>query len=577
MDTSLYLETLERPSSSPYIISKEVLYCVDQNGSAYNGQITLDTSIIGNSLKWASYREAYLEIPYIITLKSSADIDAAGIVNSFVVGLKNGNHQVLDSIQVIFNNNTVVQSTPFTNIYVGYKLMSTFSADDVYKNGPTIGFCPDTAGSFTYSAGASVYGEGLANNVVSDDSYFGVGIPTYPGEANTGASRLTKVNTGFLQRLKYNGYPLMSGVAMGYGGLDILNTTALANTVARSYLSRNGSADAARVWQWNLLLTVRLKDICDFFDKIPLVKGSFMRFIINYNAAEVAITNTLTAGDIEAEPPTADTVTMIRASAVQMKSGRTCPFMIAAGSTGNPSSSIPTGTLTIASGIGTQYVTNAFEQMILPSVRLNVPSYVLSPEYEAELLRMMPTRKVKYNDIFNYPILAVSAGGTFNAILTNGLANPVEVVVVPVLNNVAGNAATASLTPYQSPFDTCPATTTPCAYISNFNILVSGKNVFQQNFNYTYETYINELSSFGAINGNLDTGLTSGLINKFDFENGYGYHVANLSRFPKTSIGVPQSVSVVGTNNTSKIMDYMTFIVFEREIEINMVTGGLLM
>jgi hypothetical protein len=77
----------------------------------------------------------------------------------------------------------------------------------------------------------------------------------------------------------------------GFGGNPEINTAALANQIGKNYQTDNGVAAAGRVWQWNIMATIRLKDIADFFDKIPLVKGAFMRFTINYNTAAATVTS----------------------------------------------------------------------------------------------------------------------------------------------------------------------------------------------------------------------------------------------------------------------------------------------
>ena len=195
MDSFLYDETIESNDVVEQMINKQVLYVLDQNGGSYNGQIQFDTSTLSNSGRWLAYSEGYLEVPFQITLKSTTDLTAANAyVNGFMVGLKNGYHQLIDSIQGDYNNKNVVQLQPFTNFFVSYKLMSTFSADDLRKYGPSIGFWPDGPASMSFSAGASANGDGTSNNVAN---------PVASINYNT---QLETYNLGFLKRLQSTSY-----------------------------------------------------------------------------------------------------------------------------------------------------------------------------------------------------------------------------------------------------------------------------------------------------------------------------------------------------------------------------------
>jgi hypothetical protein len=573
MDKTLFDESTEQPMPARYMKDKEVLYVQDQNGGSYNGQITLDTSILANSGKWCDYSSAHLEIPFKIVLRSDQDvkgappapIDLAGIVNSFSLGLKNGHYQLIDSIQVDYNNSNVVQLQPYTNFYVNYKVLSSWSQDDLNKHGDTCGVAPDTPDSFTRSAGAGRDGDGICNNrptpVVAD----------FPWGAAQGPK--DRGNTGFYQRLSnsatagtaFNEFTLGGVHTMGNTNALISNKLDATNTTK---FSDNAAAAGARVWQWDITATIRLKDVADFFDKVPLVKGAFFRFTINYNSIDATFTSAAAAA-----------VTLLQASLTQ-KSGRTNPVMLSSGDAAEPNQLLLDGTHNIWSGIGT--LNPQVGSSPLTSVRLYVPCYELDEMKEKELLSV-GQRRVRYEDIYNFNISGIGSvgadgtggGSSFNQILTNGIANPKCLVVIPQINGAANNNATATLIPYQSLFDSAPGTTCPYASITNFNVQVSGKNVFQQDFNYDFEAFQNELQSLNALNGGVTTSLTSGLISKRMFQSGYRYYVADLSRGPLSDRDIPKSVVVKGTNNTGVAMDYICFIVFEREVIIDMVSGGL--
>ena len=232
-------------------MTKEVVYVIDQKTGSYNGQIQIETSPLSNSGKWASYSEAYIEIPLVVGLKSSVDITAYAGPNGFMVGLKNGYHQLIDSIQVDYNSTNVVQLTSFTNFYVSNKLTTTFSQDDVFKYGSAINFFPDSATSFQYGTGTSVNGNGVTNNVVYPLSAVTYATVGFKGET---------FNSGLLKRLQNNGYD----PASGFGGSYAFYTSPA--STGKAYFTNNGGAGAARIYYNNILAKIRLKDVCDFFD-----------------------------------------------------------------------------------------------------------------------------------------------------------------------------------------------------------------------------------------------------------------------------------------------------------------------
>lgn len=554
LDQTLFDETIMTNIDGKPIIDKEMLYVLDQNGGSYNGQIQIDTSSLSNSGKWLSFSEAYLEIPFVITLKSAVNASASAI-NAFMIGLKNGNHHLIDSIQVDYNNTNVVQLMPYTNFYVGYKLMTSFSKDDLTKWGTDINFYPDTAGSFNFSNVANANGDGISNNVVNPAT-----APDYSSGSRDA------YNDGFYQRLKNTSFQITTNPAIAsWGNLDITTTVAQLNTAAKSYMTDNATATAGSIWQWNILATIPLKYMCDFFAKMPLVKGGFLRFTINYNAFTTTIT-------------TAANSLVLTANGLTANSGRTNPIMISSAAANNPGVGLGTaaGAYTISCGITT--CTNKFNNSSLPSCRLYCPSYTLDPKHEEELITLKPTKEIIYTDIYNFNITNTGAGGTFNQILTNGIVNPQKLIVIPQLTATQANVgwANANTNPeYQSPFSSSPGTTCPLACITQFNCQIGGRNVFQQNFQYDFEEFRNELASSNAIEGAICTGLTSGLISKYDYDNGYRYYVVDLARRVKAEDIVPKSVTVQGTNNTSVIMDYICFIEFQRKIRINMLDGSL--
>lgn len=563
-DQFLFEETVDPQESQPVATDKRLYYIQDQNGGAYNGQIQFDTSTLANSGQWLAYSEAVLEIPFTITYQSSANLagGADSYVKSFMAGLKNGYYQIIDSIQVDYNNSNVVQLQPFTNFFVQYKLMSSMGPSDLKKWGSTLNFAPDDIAA-SYATAAANNGDGVSNNVITN--------PTDNNAVVYNANLYyDQVNSGYRQRVINTGFPASSdaNATIGYGNLGTFlgpaaSAAAAGNCaqVGKNFFNDNGGVDAARIWSWNIVATIRLKDLADFFDKLPLVRGAFMRITINYNSCSSTATFTTNAN--------ATLRTWVSVSHIQ-RSGRTNPVMLTSAARYHPVNLTAT---THTATVGSQVAPNP----LLSAARLYVNAYTLNTVYTRDILTVKPKREVKYLDIYNYVVSGIAAGGQINAILTNGIVNPKYVVIIPQLTGQAANTGLAiNVNPYQSLFDSSPGTTCPLALLGQFNIQVAGANMYQSSLRYDYEVFYNEVSSINAINGGLSTGMTSGLISQCMWDNLYRYYVCDLSRRVPSEDGVAKSVVFQGVNQTAKTMDYICFIAFERKVVIEMDTGMLL-
>ncbi len=553
MDTFLYESSQMSQREVEPMLDKEMLYVLDQNGGSYNGQISIDTSTLSNSGRWLAYSESYLEIPFIVALTATTEINAE--VNGYMLGLKNGYHQIIDSIQVDYNNTNVVQLQPFLNFYVSYKLNTTLSPSDAQLWGAQIGFALDSPGSYIYSAAVSANGQGNSNNRVNYMS-----TPTY-----TAVSSLEKYNAGYLKRLQNTAYQVGTAQANGFGNLATLSS-ANVGTLAKNFFGDSGGADdATRVHYVAITAIIRMKDLSDFFAKMPLLRGSYIRMTINYNSCSQAIA-------VVGAGPT------LGQAAPTMLSGRTNPMMLSSSAANEPSNAavaVGNNTWTVRCGVKSVSMGAITVSHPISSCRLYVPGYTLNPDFEEQYLSLHPTKTIVYNDIYNFNISAVAAGSSFNSILSNGIVNPQQVVVIPLFNSGAANMGFA-LSPYLSIWDTAPGTTSPLAALSNFNVSISGQNIFQQNEAYDFEAFCNELASANSINGGSSVGLSSGLIGAYEFSTAYRYYVADLSRRLPAEDKVPKSITVSGTNVGAQILDLFCFVVYQRSLTVSLVTGEVL-
>ena len=104
--------------------------------------------------------------------------------------------------------------------------------------------------------------------------------------------------------------------------------------------------------------------------------------------------------------------------------------------------------------------------------------------------------------------------------------------------------------------------------------MVSGVNLFLNNEQYDYEAFNQELISSNQLNGNLTTGLTSGLISQEAFTKLYRWYYGNCARVLPSEEGVSRSVQIQGTNTSGVGIDLMVFVEFKKSMTIDISTGA---
>ena len=192
---------------------------------------------------------------------------------------------------------------------------------------------------------------------------------------------------------------------------------------------------------------------------------------------------------------------------------------------------------------------------------------------------MSPVKKVVYNDFFQYTIPAISPG-TFNTLVSNGLPNLRSVLVVPTIDKLSNGSETAAGGNYAgvtsssllSPFSSTGGSPDPIP-ITQFQVQLSGKNVFNQNQEYDYRQFVEQLVASNQLNGGMTTGLGSGLIGFNDFEQLYRYYYVNCSRGLPQDMGVSKSIQIQGQTTTAATVSLLVFAEFERSISINVASG----
>jgi len=503
MCDKLVFDLSQEVEGSPNVfIRKDWINILDnQNQNYQNNQSIIDTSQLSNSNKYMGYREAYLAVPLLLTVTTpnSANNTLApvnGYGNSdYGIGLKNWFGQIIHSFTLDYNGTTIVQQTPFVNMWNTFKLLTTLSYGDIITQGSTIGFYPDTSSSWyfqqpsgalpptaDYPTNNSQNGLWVCNNdlnlidstVSSTLSSIGnrylcggefsnVSGPNCINETGTNANEQISPsiglggNKGLTKRISWINYnPAVSGPSNAtYNTLGVSANNM--QQIWKSYISlqRSGAVGQSGQLQISVMATIYLKHIAGFFNMIPLLKGVFMKLTMNLNNASSTVTITAANAGAAGPPAVVGTTSFISAydsvvpvggvNPIHIPSFRTGGFELEGSQAFNYVN--PAGRTTIVQQGGVYYYNLSVGSTLIGVVpnavglpvgsgQLSKSIYLYVPAYTfnpvfEEAYLSNPIKQIKYTDVYQYQVLNIAVGQPFNNLITNGIANIKSVLIIP--------------------------------------------------------------------------------------------------------------------------------------------------
>ena len=629
MDSIVFEESVNSEISSSEFVDKQWLYVNDNNNGSYSSQIVLDTTPLSNSGQYINWSESFLLMPLVLQIESAVAVLDANNNFDYLGALKSGYWNMLHSLTCEFNNGNIIQQVPFLNVFCSFKNLTSWSKDDLTNWSSVTGFRPDNALSWAYcdfapaAAGRVVQtgGTGLANNrdspyvtisLIANPIFTGTQVTPVPDPytpagtiaSNTSAYNISTQatlasndlrafwNEGLWERqldLNYDPATSAAGVDAFSSNKGALLSAAGCSQIFRTFANRS----IANCRYYTIDAIIRLKDVADFFHKCPMLKGSTMRIYLNTN--QVYYTLRAVGGQYDATSAQVSYGALSLTSApVVLGGGGTNPTMFPSVDLGQGAERLvalnsaagAANAATIAVGLSivrTQFSQLANQNLSCPvtSVRLYAPAYTMNPIAEQRYLSLTPTKKVVYNDIFQFSFPnQAGAGANFNILVTNGIPNIRSVLVIPLLPRASNGVSAGSViantqtsSSLLSPFCSTPASPDPIS-IENFQIQVSGRNLFINQLQYDFETYYEQLVCSNQLNGSLTTSLSSGLISKRDFQSLYRYYYGNCSRGLPSEEGVSKAIQILGQIRSPVNVDLMVFVEFEREVTIDVRTGA---
>ena len=576
-------------------ISRQFNYVNDINSSVYASQgsalVQFDLSSIYNSSGFVDPQNAYITIPICYTAAFTTSNTAGTLAVPSAqdwarVGLKSGYFNLITSADMIVDGKTIESYQPNLNVYVGFKMMSQLSQDDLNAFGPTLGMgrVLDNPESIKYNNTASAGGAGtfpttgigpVGGNGLSNCSPFST--PSDAGDQGAaGVQNLNTYNQGYYSRL--NRVTDLSSPATSTnlynsnnGGTAIMGTSQCQNEIRSTY-----QVLGTNYMCWQDIAIIRLKDLFNSMANWPLTKkwDAQLRLYCSVGAVGVSLTQG-TAGAMISSL-SANTFT------------NTCPLMI--------SSLTQTATTNAATGIvaglsiGKQSATNIFGGVNLAasnstnqmtSCRFYYPMVELKPEKAISYISENRAKKICYTTILSNTYNNITAGSVFSSLVQSGVQRIRGVVLIPFLassTNAQLNVTTAvtgisSFSDLLSPFSCAPMQNGPLSLI-NINCAVGGKNVLQNVLQYTYQDWLEQVSNYEK--PSTDLGLSQGLMSQYAWEQGSlrAYYI-DCTRGSVADGASLRNLTVTFLNNCQQTIDVLVFTEYFDECEIDVSSGRI--
>ena len=563
-DLVTYSKSVEEKTSESVFLNQSWLQVLDSNNGSYSSsQATLETTSLASSDRFMDYREAYLSIPLLLTLGNNTNFNTAGLANatdvSKIMGLKNSYTSLIHSMSVDLNGTNIIQSTPFSELYNAFKLMTSFSWGDVMTQGPSIGFFPDDVMAATAFTADNV--AGAAGMVVNNNDKLTMDLSS---------AVVGKIgNNGFAERLRYINYD--ADAKIGGDGDEVPQSAFLTKAAAdQLYKSQvitkhAGGASASPVVQTQVMAIVRLKHLHNYFQNVPMSKGCQYRFIFNLNQSTSLLTTNGTAVTGE--------------SVVKSSYNGVVPLMLASCAGSGEGIKAAAGSVRADLSVGNTCLDNTLAGYagtttgnIGRSIQLHVPSYVLNPSLEQAYISAGSNRKVVYDDVYSFTIRGVDPNQNVNQLVTSGIRGIKSVLLVPML----ASDANGGINEFQSVQSSCGGGDVAMLHaLTSFNVQIGGVSQLQNSARYGYELFNEQFYGVNAINGGMSDGLTSGLISQRSWEQKLGYVYLTCNRGSELEKSSPKSVQIQFQNASAKKIDYYVYVTYTTSINLDVGLGVL--
>jgi len=521
------------------IVQKNVSPYIDQQrgvGAYTNGKVIIDAQT-GNGSDFNDYSNAYITLPYVISCTDTigGDVGTVPSVNlepSLLIGLKN--ESLIDSIRIEQGGRTIVNESQNLSHLVNFVKHCNSTPASIATDTRFNKYSPD---------GCNIYGPntGIAgvNNVQN----------TFGGTASTTVAGVPiNMNTGLVDRqmalFPQEDITFSTQAQKNNEYLPLQDTKAFPTAAS-------GTLTLSKI---HLVAVIYLRDLSDFFKKIPLSKGGY-KITLTVNQAITTFGATASTATPFLTLPT-NTVTAITSGSVQ-------PMMLSVGP-GTSCASATWGTAQTHTLVCTAAIDTG--GALQTGVILYVPTYTMAPEYEQKLLSKSIVHRSPYM-VQGAVYVDQVASTPINLQLFSAIQNPRALIIIPQY------ATSVQTQPSQmSIFSSVPGTTDPYLSLQRLQIRINGKSILPSPINYAYQQFIENTSKIFKLNGG-QTELTSGVISMTKFSQNYRYYAFDLDLLPEDQIDVPQIITLEGYNNSAVKIDLYVFVLYAQDANFDLLKG----
>jgi hypothetical protein len=602
-DQFLFQSSLKTEPEIKVSKHKSVVSTPDINQGSYtSGLITIDcSSSLNGSHGFASLKEAYLTLPYVITAKNTGTNNFASPLTRFAASLKSGVWNVISDLDVELDGKQVLSTNEYKNHWNNLRAMTETSVSDLLKHDVDRNLFLDDWYSINFSASADANGDGYTNN----SSDFLARYDNTLGQTQENKS----CNNAMVGRLN-NALPVLDTLTSPALGWASLGKSAITQITAQHgrgcYVEKTTASTTEIAGIWVYVLKIKLTDLHPLFKEIDLLANPKLKlsFRVNAGTCLVDLAKDVSDPSIQINDSTAfvstvnhvnkvasidlgSTTTTMKLKSMTLTSGNVCPILISSGGDTQPMSNVCS---TDASGnqIGFSFgplqneysaLSTVSQYMPYTTSRLNIPFYDIR---DPTAIIQKPVKNIQFLDCFaqyfnqgqcGVGVSTSQLNADFSLSLSATKKNIKYIAVVPYADTSSGYWTETALRTqqFQSPFDTAPWTFMPGASIRNFQVQIGSENVFAKTHVFDYETFMDEFSKLSSINGDLSHEINCGLVNFNQWTYCQRVLIADCSRISEKD--VPQSITISGSNSCSQGMNLMVFVVYQRELSVDRITG----
>jgi hypothetical protein len=535
-----------------------------------NNSLTLvnfDLGQIYNSQKFTDTSDLFAVLPITMV---AAYVNAGTLValtpgSQSLLSIKTNFVNLIHQADLQINGKTIEPTQPFINIARHFQLLSEMSVNDLKTLGHTIGFSEtlDNTKSMVYNssyanaANAATSGNGLTNN------------RPYIATAGTGGGFDNQISL----QAKQNANVTNSAIQYKIG--RYLDTTAnnenniVGNLVTVTNLTtefRPYYTVSGNYMIWYDYAVIKLSHLFESLGKMGLVRrfDATLRLWVNTGSLSVDVSGN-NAGTF-----------FYKLQTTNNTFSNTCPLMVNHfgfdQANGVPDCKNIVAGLYIAkppaTSLSTVNLANSAASHPLLNCRLYYSQIIVHPQKSIKYIEENRNKKVVYRTFVSNLYTNTSSGGTFNSLINSGIVHPTGVLIVPFI--ASQSSVGFGDFQWKSPFDTCPATTSPCS-LTNLQVAVGGQNVLQSTLFYTFENFMEQVNLAEQLTS-ADFGVSTGLINQGYWEWSRFYFV-NVERSPIADKLQPRNINISFNNNSNVPIDVMVFIFYSDEFVIDVETG----